>query len=76
VCGRLKKEQLESLFGTQAAELASAAVIPLQARGVIGILAIGSRSASRFHPGKGTELLVRLGDIVSCRLQLAELPGA
>lgn len=76
VCGRLKHEQMDSLFGAQAEELASAAIIPLHAKGVIGILAIGSRSASRFHPGKGTELLVRLGDIVSCRLRLAELPGA
>lgn len=75
VCGRLKHEQMDSLFGAQAEELASAAIIPLHAKGVIGILAIGSRSASRFHPGKGTEFLVRLGDIVSCRLQLAELPG-
>jgi len=76
VCGRLKHEQMDSLFGIQADELASAAIIPLQAKGVVGILAIGSRSSSRFHPGKGTEFLVRLGDIVSCRLQLAELPGA
>jgi len=75
VCGRLKHEQMNSLFGAQAEELASAAIIPLHAKGVIGILAIGSRSASRFHPGKGTEFLVRLGDIVSCRLQLAALPG-
>jgi len=75
VCGRLKHEQMDSLFGTQADELASAAIIPLHAKGVIGVLAIGSRSASRFHPAKGTEFLVRLGDIVSCRLQLADLPG-
>lgn len=75
VCGRLKHEQMDSLFGVHAEELTSAAIIPLHAKGVTGILAIGSRSASRFHPGKGTELLVRLGDIVSCRLQLAQLPG-
>lgn len=75
VCGRLKPEQMDSLFGDQAQELSSAAIIPLHAKGVIGVLAIGSRSASRFHPGKGTEFLVRLGDIVSCRLQLSQPPG-
>ena len=76
VCGRLERNQLEYLFGPQAGEINSAALMPLQAPSTIGILAIGSRSEDRFHRGKGTEFLVRLGEIVSRRLHVATLPGA
>lgn len=76
VCGRLDPHQMDYLFGPQAGEIHSAALIPLQAPSTVGILAVGSRSEDRFHRGKGTEFLVRLGEIVSRRLHLASLPGA
>jgi len=64
-CGALKKEQLQYLFGNMAAETGSVALIPLTHNAVEGVLAIGSRDAQRFHPGKDTEFLQRLGDLVS-----------
>ena len=56
-CGRFKQEQLAYLFGDQAPAVGSAAVIPLGANGGIGLLAIGSQEANRFHPGMGTLFL-------------------
>ena len=64
-CGTLNKEQLEYLFGSLAAETGSAALIPLEHKHTRGILAIGSRDAQRFHPGKDTGFLQRLGGLVS-----------
>ena len=64
-CGALKKEQLQYLFGSMAAETGSVALIPLMHNGVEGVLAIGSHDPQRFHPGKDTEFLQRLGDLVS-----------
>lgn len=64
-CGAVNKEQLEYLFGSLAAETGSAALIPLEHKNTRGILAIGSRDAQRFHPGKDTGFLQRLGGLVS-----------
>lgn len=64
-CGALNKEQLDYLFGSLAAETGSAALIPLEHKRTRGILAIGSRDAQRFHPGKDTGFLQRLGGLVS-----------
>jgi uncharacterized protein YigA (DUF484 family) len=64
-CGALKKDQLQYLFGSLAAETGSVALIPLTHKHVEGVLAIGSRDPQRFHPGKDTEFLQRLGDLVS-----------
>ena len=41
----------------------------------MGMLAIGSRNAERFHPAKGTEFLVRLGEVVSRTLEVVSVPG-
>ena len=59
------------MFGEQARDLGSAALIPLKGHGVLGLLAISSRDPERFHPGKGTEFLVRLGELVNRRLEVA-----
>lgn len=65
LCGRLKQDKLDALFGTQAAEVQSAALLPL---GSAGMLAIGSRDANRFHPGMGTMFLKLIGEAVSAAL--------
>ena len=75
-CGPLEPRQLEYLFGPLAGETGSAALIPLRALQVSGILAIGSRDRERFHPGKGVDFLRRLGDVVSHTLQAVSIPGA
>ena len=46
-------------------ELGSAAMIPLGKTAEVGILAIGSTEADRFHPGMSTEFLGRIGELVS-----------
>ena len=64
LCGRLKKAQLEHLFGDQAAALESAAVVPLGEKAGHGLLAIGSCESIRFHPGMGTLFLSNLGELL------------
>ncbi|MCG8426056.1 MAG: DUF484 family protein [Chromatiales bacterium] len=75
VCGRLSQAQLTYLFSTQAEDVQSAAMIPIQGEGILGILAIGSRDEHRFHPGMGTDYLARLGEIVSKTLEVVSEPG-
>lgn len=74
-CGQLEKPQLEYLFGPQAGETGSAALIPLTAPPMAGVLAIGSRDADRFHQGKSVDFLQRLAEVVSAKLQSASSPG-
>ena len=68
-CGRLPAAQAGLLFGARAAEIASAALLPLGAPEHFGVLAIGSHDAQRFHPGMGTMFLRNLGEIVTRVLQ-------
>ena len=56
LCGRLQPEKLALLFGAHAAAVQSTALLHLGGR---GMLAIGSSTESRFHPGMGT-LFLRL----------------
>ncbi|MEJ2479537.1 MAG: DUF484 family protein [Acidihalobacter sp.] len=65
LCGRLRREQLEWLFGEDAAEVASSVVIPLHDTESLGVLALGSRDADRFHPSMGTLFLGYLGDLLA-----------
>jgi uncharacterized protein YigA (DUF484 family) len=74
-CGQLAKSQLEYLFGSQAGETGSAALIPLRTRTLLGVLAIGSRNPGRFNPGKGVDFLVRLGELVERTLETVSGPG-
>ncbi len=74
-CGRLDKAKLEYLFGPQAGETGSAALIPLTAPPLAGVLAIGSRDPQRFHEGKSVDFLQRLAEVVSAKLQSASSPG-
>jgi uncharacterized protein YigA (DUF484 family) len=61
ICGRLIREQLEFLFGDTATAIGSAALVPLADGQVLGLLAVGSYRADRFHPGMGTVFLRQLG---------------
>ncbi|RME35851.1 MAG: DUF484 family protein [Gammaproteobacteria bacterium] len=65
LCGRLRREQHEALFGERHEEIASAAVIPLTNSGWSGLLAIGSSDPGRYHPEMGVDLLAHLGDVAS-----------
>ena len=66
LCGRLRQDQLELLFGTRAETIGSAVLIALDHQ---GLLAIGSHDQDHFHPGMGTVFLTRMGAIVSGALR-------
>jgi hypothetical protein len=68
VCGRCSEEQRKFLFGHEAENVASAAVIPLVAGADLGLLGLGGRDPDRFQTSMGTEFLSQVGDLVSAAL--------
>lgn len=68
-CGQVRDAQRDFLFGPGTVEIGSTALLPLGPRCELGFLAIGSRNAEHFHPGKGIDFLARLGELVSCTLR-------
>jgi hypothetical protein len=75
LCGPLRPQPMALLFGAQAEELRSVALLPLSGGEIRGILAIGSTDPERFHPDMGTDFLGRLGEIVALKLRVVSLPG-
>lgn len=70
VCGRLTRAKLETVFSDEAANVASAALVPLEGG---GLLAIGSSEPKRFFADMGTLFLELLGATMDFRLrQLGE----
>jgi len=72
VCGELKQEQLDYLFGESADQIKSTALVPIGGGhcseidcNFLGVLAIGSRDSERFSASVGTLFLSNLSDIVS-----------
>jgi len=68
VCGHLRPEQLELLFGSAGNDIASAVVIPLcdgDAESCLGMLGIGSIDANRYHPEMGTMFVNHLGAVMN-----------
>lgn len=75
LCGRLKNEQLDYLFGDDAGRITSAALLPLAVSQPfaghtrrLGLLAIGSHKAERFNPEMGTTYLNYLSELISRKL--------
>ena len=68
VCGRLQAQQLEFLFAKNAELIESVALVPLMSAERIGILALGSKDESRFHPGMGIVFISHLGELISTSL--------
>lgn len=73
LCGPLDEARNRVLFGEQGEKIHSVAIIPIRADGSTGVLAIGSSDPGRFDPEMGTDVLDRLGEIVSHKLRM--LPG-
>jgi len=67
-CGRPTLAQAEFLFGIQALEIKSAAIIPMAFLEIEGIIAIGSRDAERFSRDMGRLFLTQISEIVGTRL--------
>ncbi len=70
LCGPLEAEKNRLLFGGAGESVQSAALVPIHANAQSGVLAIGASDAERFRPEMGTELLDRLGEIVSQKLRM------
>lgn len=68
-CGRIRDSQREFLFHNDAAEIGSAALVPLGKGAEIGFLAVGSIDAGHFHPGMSIDFLTRLGDLIAGALK-------
>jgi uncharacterized protein len=64
-CGQVRDSQRELLFGTEANDIGSVALVPLGEKGSLGLLALGSNDRDRFHPGMSTEFLARLAELIS-----------
>ena len=73
-CGQARDTQREFLFGQDANDIGSVALVPLLspanttgAAGLpapLGVLALGSNDRDRFHPGMSTEFLGRMADLI------------
>ncbi|HEX7916194.1 DUF484 family protein [Rudaea sp.] len=69
LCGRLQPEKLDFLFGKHAGDVHSSALLALGERDApLGLLAIGSTDANRFHPGMGTMFLKLIGETVAAAI--------
>lgn len=68
VCGVLRTEELQALFQEHAEQIRSAAVVPLEYQGRLGVLAIGSRDAMHFRSTMGTLFITHIGEVLSRRL--------
>ena len=64
-CGQARDSQREFLFGADANDIGSVALVPLGDQGCIGLLALGSTDRDRFHPGMSTEFLARMADLLA-----------
>jgi uncharacterized protein YigA (DUF484 family) len=68
-CGQVRDIQRDFLFGDEAATIGSVALVPLGEKGALGLLAVGSADANRFHPGMSTEFLARMGELIADSIQ-------
>ena len=67
-CGQLRDSQREFLFGGDAGEIGSVALVPLGGKGCLGLLACGSHDSHRFNPTMSTEFLAHIGELISAAL--------
>ncbi len=67
-CGQLRDSQREFLFGADAAEVGSVALVPLGTKGSLGLLACGSNDPQRFNPTMSTDFLTHVGDLITAAL--------
>jgi len=68
-CGTVRDAQRNFLFGADNIEIGSIALVPVGVKSKLGFLAIGSRNADHFNPGKSIDFLTQLGELVTGALQ-------
>lgn len=69
VCGALRKEEFNYLFAGDGnppapAQGGSAAIMPLTDGAQIGLIAVGSADAGRYHSGMGTLFLAHIAEVI------------
>lgn len=67
-CGKPTLTQARVLFGFQANEVKSCAIIPMLFTDLDGLLAIGSRDENRFHASMGHLFLTQMSEVIATRL--------
>lgn len=68
LCGYLKPDQLDYLFADRVSQVQSTALIPLGENAEYGLLAVGSEDPNTYHPGKDTQFLRNISDLIGCAL--------
>jgi uncharacterized protein YigA (DUF484 family) len=64
VCGRLRKEKLNYIFGSKADKIGSSVILPIGKFAEKGLLVFASFDESRFNPEMSTDLLSKLTHIL------------
>jgi hypothetical protein len=67
-CGQVRDSQREFLFGADAANIGSVALVPLAELSQPGLLALGSVEKERFHPGMSVDFLARMGSLIAAAI--------
>jgi uncharacterized protein YigA (DUF484 family) len=67
-CGQLRDSQREFLFGGDAGEIGSVALVPLGGKAGLGLLACGSHDSQRFNPTMSTDFLAHVGELIAAAL--------
>ncbi|MEX1667871.1 DUF484 family protein [Zhongshania guokunii] len=65
ICGVLRAEELSFLFGKHADHIGSAALMPIQAGNLDGVIAIASKNPQHFKSSMGTLFLEYIADVVN-----------
>ncbi len=65
VCGRSSIEQKKYLFESEAANVASAAIIPLVSGANLGLIGLGAMDSERFNTSMGVDFLSQVGELIS-----------
>ncbi len=67
-CGKPTLTQARMLFGFQANDVKSCAIVPMLFTELEGLLAIGSRDETRFHASMGHLFLTQMSEVIATRL--------
>lgn len=65
VCGRSSAEQKKYLFGSEAHNVSSAAIIPLVSGANLGLIGLGATNSERFNTSMGVDFLSQVGELIS-----------
>jgi uncharacterized protein len=65
ICGVLRRDELEFLFGEDADKIGSVAAVPLCHGNIFGILAIGNRDPNRYRSSMGTLFLSYIAEVLN-----------